>query len=302
MVKPVTPHPKPQPPQQPPAPHAPKGDPARNRPAGIDADLALDLGQIALDITGIFDPTPISDGANAAISLARGDLLGAGISALGIIPGVGDLAKLGKLGKYAETLTKIVDKVLGNPALKEGLESAVGGIAKALDSIPKDMIDKLPAGARDNLNNLRDAVARFDRAPGQLMGAARGAAPLAAERARRGLPPAGSANDASTVAMLRLRGKDYFGVNSGVQNPKTAITLDRVNAQTRTHAEADVVQQALSGTARKHGGQAEMWVDRDLCRSCGDNGGLRSLARNLGVDELIVHTPSGTRVFTPTKG
>lgn len=101
--------------------------------------------------------------------------------------------------------------------------------------------------------------------------------------------------------MLRFRGKDYFGVNSGIQNPKTDMRLDRVNAQTRTHAEADVTQQALNGTARKQGGQAEMWVDRDLCRSCGDNGGLRSLARNLGVDELIVHTPSGTRVFTPTK-
>ena len=28
---------------------------------------------------------------------------------------------------------------------------------------------------------------------------------------------------------------------------------------------------------------------------------LRSLARNLGVDELVVHSPSGTQTFTPTR-
>lgn len=304
MVKPITPRPTPHP-QQPPRP--PRGDTPANRPEApeksskIDADLALDLGQMALDIAGIFDPTPVSDGANALISLGRGDFLGAGLSAVSIVPGVGDLAKLGKLGKYVETLGKIVDKVADNPALKNGLEAAVGKIAKALDSIPQGVLDKLPGSARDNIGKLRDAIGKFDRAPGQLLGASHGTAPLAAERARRGLPAAGTAGDDATVAMVRVRGQDFTGVNRGVQDPKTDVRLDRVNAQTRTHAEADAIQQALNGTARKRGGQAEMWVDRDLCRSCGDNGGMRSLARNLGVDELIVHTPSGTRTFTPTK-
>ena len=301
MVKPITPSPVPHPPRGTRPESAAKQTPDAAKPKGVEADLALDLGQMALDITGIFDPTPLSDGANALISLGRGDLLGAAISTVSIIPGIGDVAKLGKLGKYVETLGKIVDKVAGNPALKEGLEAAVGQIAKALDSIPPGMLDKLPAAARENIGKMRDAIGRFDRAPGQLLGAAHGNAPLAAERARRGLPAAGSPGDDSTVALLRFRGEDFLGVNRGIQQPKTDMKLDRVNAQTRTHAEADVVQQALNGTARKQGGQAEMWVDRDLCRSCGDNGGMRSLARNLGVDELIVHTPSGTRTFTPTK-
>ena len=54
-----------------PEPHAPTanqpGSPQRPTPQGIDSDLALDLTQIGLDIVGIFDPTPVSDGANALI-------------------------------------------------------------------------------------------------------------------------------------------------------------------------------------------------------------------------------------------
>ena len=304
MVKPITPHtPAPRPEPTPPVSGSRRHDGAsnRNEAPAIDPELALDLTQMGLDIAGIFDPTPVSDGANAAISLARGDVLGAALSAVSIIPGVGDLAKLGKLGKYADTLAGIVDKVAGNPLLKNALEGAMGKIAKALDGIPQGIIDKLPASARDNLGRIKDAVARFDKAPGQLLGPQHGTSALAAQRAARALPPAGAEGDASTVAMIRLRGQDYFGVNGSVQNPRTTITLDRVNAQTRTHAEADAVQQALNGTAAKRGGQAEMWVDRDLCRSCGPNGGMRSLARNLGVDELIVHTPSGTQIFKPTR-
>ncbi|HRN07737.1 MAG TPA: hypothetical protein PLM95_12960, partial [Ottowia sp.] len=78
------------------------------KPQEIDADLALDLAQIGLDIAGIFDPTPISDGANTLISLGRGDWLGAGLSAVSMIPYVGDAAKLGKLGKYAQTVAKAI--------------------------------------------------------------------------------------------------------------------------------------------------------------------------------------------------
>lgn len=65
--------------------------------------LSLDLGQMALDVVGIFEPTPVADLTNAGISLLRGDLLGAGISAAGTIPYVGDAAKLGKLGHWAKT-------------------------------------------------------------------------------------------------------------------------------------------------------------------------------------------------------
>lgn len=123
---------------------------------------------------------------------------------------------------------------------------------------------------------------------------------LAAERQRRNLPPAGSDNDVSTVARLEVGGGTYYGVNSGDQNPRTNMTLDRVNAQTITHAEAEAVQHAVNAGRRGSARTAEMWVDRDPCGACGRRGGFRSLARNLGVDALIVHTPSGSDTYRPT--
>lgn len=55
------------------------------------------IGLVA-DIAGIFDPTPISDGIGGAMSLFRGDFLGAGLSVASMVPFLGDgLAKPAKL-------------------------------------------------------------------------------------------------------------------------------------------------------------------------------------------------------------
>ena len=124
---------------------------------------------------------------------------------------------------------------------------------------------------------------------------------LAQFRNSQGLPQAGSPGDTSTVAMLVMNGQRFFGVNSALQNPKTTITIGRVNPQTLTHAEADSVQQAINAGLAGSAGQAEMWIDRDPCWSCGASGGLRSLTRNLGVSALIAHYPSGARTFQPTQ-
>ena len=125
---------------------------------------------------------------------------------------------------------------------------------------------------------------------------------LAARRKSLGLPAAGSEGDTSTLSLLRINGQSFEGINSSDQNPKTPITLDRVNAQTKTHAEAEAVQKAVNAGMAGKASHAEMWVDRDPCRACGipGAGGLRSLARNLGCP-ITVHSPSGTQVYTPTK-
>lgn len=75
-------------------------------------ELVADLTQVGLSVIGIFDPTGIADGADAVISLGRGDYWGAGISALGIIPYLGDLAKIGKLSKLAKTNAKFAKIVM----------------------------------------------------------------------------------------------------------------------------------------------------------------------------------------------
>ena len=72
--------------------------------------LGLDILQIGLDICG-FIPVfgAFFDLANAAISLARGDYLGAGLSLLAAIPGIGDACAAAKaVVKGTTTVTKVI--------------------------------------------------------------------------------------------------------------------------------------------------------------------------------------------------
>ncbi|WP_206059488.1 RHS repeat-associated core domain-containing protein [Nonomuraea zeae] len=117
---------------------------------------------------------------------------------------------------------------------------------------------------------------------------------LRAYRARQNMPAAGSADDVFTAARLKIDGQVFFGRNAHGRN----IDI-RVNAQTKTHAEADVFQQAKNAGAK--GKVAVLHVDRDFCRSCGATGGVGSLMRGLGVEELLVHTPSGIFTINATR-
>ena len=117
---------------------------------------------------------------------------------------------------------------------------------------------------------------------------------LAEHRQELGLPIAGSESDRSTVAKLEIGEKGFFGINfSSNPNPRS-ITL-RVNPISRSHAEADALQQAFDAGVR--GGRARLVVDRDLCRACGQNGGVKGMARQLGLEELEVISPSGREII-----
>ncbi len=117
---------------------------------------------------------------------------------------------------------------------------------------------------------------------------------LAAFRAQQGLPVAGSADDAATAARLDVGGRTFYGQNAHGRD----ITI-RVNAQTATHAEADVFQQALeAGVSSK---TATLYVDRALCVACGAKGGVGSLMRGLGVDDLLVVSPEGNFLITSVR-
>ncbi|HEY5809623.1 MAG TPA: hypothetical protein VIT67_16730, partial [Povalibacter sp.] len=71
--------------------------------------LKLDLAQMGIDLVGIADPTPISDGSNAIISLFRGHWKDAAISAVAIVPYVGDAAKLAKVPKYLKMFEQLAE-------------------------------------------------------------------------------------------------------------------------------------------------------------------------------------------------
>jgi hypothetical protein len=118
---------------------------------------------------------------------------------------------------------------------------------------------------------------------------------LAEYRQRLGLPAAGSEADKSTIAKLELGGESFFGINSG-SNPNPRQITFKVNPITKTHAEADAFQQAADAGIR--GGKARLIVDRDLCDACGLRGGVNSMAWQLGIEELEIITPSGSKTIT----
>ena len=135
---------------------------ARRGGGGPDlGELALDLTQIALDIVGIFEPTPFADIGNTLISAVRGDWAGAGLSVVGVVPYVGDLAKLGKLGRYAGTVAKAVDLAASSPAARAALEPALRRIGEALDAIPQGALDAIPAEAREQLLGMKRRIDEF---------------------------------------------------------------------------------------------------------------------------------------------
>ncbi|APZ91186.1 DNA/RNA non-specific endonuclease [Fuerstiella marisgermanici] len=98
--------------------------------------VSMDLAQIALDIAGIADPTPICDGANAIISVARGDWLGAGLSLVSIVPYVGDLAKAGKFPKYLKSVETAIQLAQQSPAAAKILTPVIVRVKQALDLLP----------------------------------------------------------------------------------------------------------------------------------------------------------------------
>ncbi len=131
--------------------------------------MVLDLTQMALDLTGIVDPTPISDGSNALISLGRGisdafsgEWKSAGgnvanglISAVGVVPYLGDLAKAGKIGAWAKTVSNAIEMMAKNPALSKKLEPMLREIRDLVNKLPQSMIDALPADAKKAIESMK---------------------------------------------------------------------------------------------------------------------------------------------------
>jgi hypothetical protein len=130
-------------------------DPKLNDEKGA---LLLDLGQMALDIAGIFDPTPISDGVSGVISLFRGDWLGAGISVAAMIPYVGDLAKAGKLPKLLKTVERAVEIASKDAKFAERLAPVLEKLKNALHAVP---LDSLPGSIRRPLEQMKTKIDDF---------------------------------------------------------------------------------------------------------------------------------------------
>ena len=106
-----------------------------------DKSSWLDNLQTALDVGGIADPFGVADGLNTLIYLCRGDWKNAGISALGIIPYIGDVGKSARLGSKA---LKVAEEIR--------IASSAGG-----KTLPMTIEKILPQGSKidDILNDIK---------------------------------------------------------------------------------------------------------------------------------------------------
>jgi RHS repeat-associated protein len=149
-------------------------------------------------------------------------------------------------------------------------------------------------------------VASLVRAGGKLFSATRSALSarngfqiLSGWRTDMRIPQVGQAGgDDVTTALLEIHDGMWIGTRFKGRSPNDPTTLHpslRPNAITRQHAEADAFNQAAwSGTTAE---KATLTVDRDLCGACGRSGGVKSMAKALGIKELTVVTPAGTEVI-----
>lgn len=118
-------------------------------------ELLLDVVQAALDVGGMIEPTPACDGVNGLISLYRRDWFGAGVSLVSVVPYVGDLAKGGKLGRYAQTIEKAVRMAAHDVAFRRLLAPVLAKIVKVCESVP---YTKLPAPIRSAIDDIYRAA------------------------------------------------------------------------------------------------------------------------------------------------
>lgn len=89
----------------------------------------------ALDIVGVVDPTPLSDGLSAALSFEQGNYLDAGASILGAtIPYVGDGAKIPKIMRGVSRIKSAIKK--GNVSLD------TNALVAAVQKGQKNLVDK----------------------------------------------------------------------------------------------------------------------------------------------------------------
>jgi hypothetical protein len=120
--------------------------------------LLLDTTQFVLDIVGIVEPTPFADTTNAVISAGRGDWLGAGLSLISVVPYVGDIAKVGKLPRYVQSLKKAISLAKSDMRFAAHLEPVLGRLLRAIDALPGN---KLSAETAAKVYRLRRMINAF---------------------------------------------------------------------------------------------------------------------------------------------
>ncbi|NOY84050.1 MAG: hypothetical protein GXO96_04355 [Nitrospirae bacterium] len=139
-------------------------NPNRPDPRELDRlkrEAILDISQLILDLTGIIEPTPFSDGTNALISLARGKWSDAAISAISIIPYLGDLSKIAKFPKHLEAVRRAIKIAKQDVHWSGKLRSLFVKLKKVLDDFYAAGADRMPDGVKKTFKQIKDEIDRF---------------------------------------------------------------------------------------------------------------------------------------------
>jgi hypothetical protein len=141
-----------------------------------EKDALLDDTQFTLDVVGCFEPTPFADLTNALLSMTRARWSEAMLSVVGVVPYVGDLAKLGKAPHYLKSVERAIQLARNNRSFAVMLQPVLTRLSGGLRSLPlhrlplpvqqalkrmqKSISDYLPGGARavSRLDQLTDDV------------------------------------------------------------------------------------------------------------------------------------------------
>ncbi len=221
----------------------------------IENELLVDAAQLALDLIGIFEPTPFADGSNALISLFRGRVLEGALSAVSMIPYIGDLAKLGKLPRYVKSIGRAINLANKNLRFASELYLHLKQVKKALDLIPWD---KIPKTAKGPLQEIQGMVNGFlTRYPRVL----ENAFPF------RNVQFHGLARNKKLVEMTDMEIKNAFA-RIGIREPKGAKKahffqrLKTRGAEMGLHTPQDVANALRDGHILP--GKEAGWVDLEL--------------------------------------
>ena len=109
---------------------------AESEEEGITGERVLDGVQLGLDVVGLIPVFgEIADLANAGVSAARGDYVGAGLSLLSAIPFVGYAGTAGKATRYGTTMVEASGKKTGG---KTKGKKKIDPCAALQDGVPGD--------------------------------------------------------------------------------------------------------------------------------------------------------------------
>jgi len=128
----------------------------------VEMGLVLDIFQLGLDIGGIFEPTPFCDIGSGLISASRRDWLGAGTSALGMLPYVGDAGKALRIPKYVKSALTAIELAAKNERFAQVARPALRHLHDLLSNLPLDNACRfLPDEAGHSVRGLKKKLDEF---------------------------------------------------------------------------------------------------------------------------------------------